>query len=171
MEIFEDRIEITNPGAPLVDAQRFVDAPPRSRNEALASFMRRIGICEERGSGWDKIVFQSELHRLPAPLVEVVEDNTRVVLFAPRALSDMCKTERVRAMYFHACLRYVNRDYVTNTSVRERFGIAKRNSAQASRLIAEAIGEGVIATDEPDAAPRSMRYVPWWARQGNLTVT
>ena len=26
----------------------------RSRNEALASFMRRIGVCEERGSGIDK---------------------------------------------------------------------------------------------------------------------
>ena len=54
VEIFEDRIEITNPGVPLVDTQRFVDSPPRSRNEALASFMRRIGICEERGSGWDR---------------------------------------------------------------------------------------------------------------------
>jgi predicted HTH transcriptional regulator len=72
VEIFEDRIEITNPGAPLVDTQRFVDLPPRSRNEALASLMRRIGICEERGSGWDKVVLQpkfisSRLH-WPRPL-------------------------------------------------------------------------------------------------------
>jgi ATP-dependent DNA helicase RecG len=56
VEIFEDRIEVTNPGIPLVDTQRFVDTPPRSRNEGLASLMRRIGICEERGSGWDKVV-------------------------------------------------------------------------------------------------------------------
>ena len=68
VEIFEDRVEITNPGEPLVDAQRFVDSPPRSRNESLASFMRRIGICEERGSGWDKVVFQSEVYQLPLPL-------------------------------------------------------------------------------------------------------
>ncbi len=72
VEIFENRIEITNPGEPLVDAQRFVDSPPRSRNEALASFMRRIGIYEERGSGWDKIALQCEIHQMPAPRIEVV---------------------------------------------------------------------------------------------------
>ena len=163
VEIFEDRIEITNPGVPLVDTQRLVDSPPRSRNESLASFMRRIGICEERGSGWDKIVFQSELHQLPAPLAEVVGDNMRVTLFAPRPLSSMDKTERVRATYFHACLRYVSHKYVTNTSVRKRFGIATRNRAQASRLISEAINEGFIEPHDPNAAPRLMRYVPWWA--------
>jgi predicted HTH transcriptional regulator len=56
VEIFEDRIEITNPGTPLVDTDRFVDTSPKSRNEGLASLMRRMGICEERGSGWDKVV-------------------------------------------------------------------------------------------------------------------
>ncbi len=59
VEIFADRIEVTNPGKPLVDTYRFVDTPPRSRNEALAALMRRFGICEERGSGWDKVVFQT----------------------------------------------------------------------------------------------------------------
>jgi ATP-dependent DNA helicase RecG len=34
-EIFTDRIEITNPGEPLVAAERFLDTPPKSRNEAL----------------------------------------------------------------------------------------------------------------------------------------
>lgn len=168
VEIFEDRIEITNPGAPLVDARRFVDTPPRSRNESLASFMRRIGICEERGSGWDKVVFQSEFHQLPAPLVEVFNDQTRVVLFAPRPLSKMNKPDRVRAVYLHACLRYVNRDYVTNASVRGRFGIAGKNSAKASRLIAESIEEGAILPDDPTAARKLMRYVPSWAKGEGL---
>lgn len=168
VEIFEDRVEITNPGAPLVDARRFVDMPPKSRNESLASFMRRIGICEERGSGWDKIVFESEVHQLPAPLAEVVNDNTRVVLFAPRPLSKMNKPDRVRAVYLHACLRYVNRDYVTNASVRGRFGIAGKNSAKASRLIAESIEEGAILPDDPTAARKLMRYVPSWAKGEGL---
>ena len=169
VEIFEDRIEITNPGIPLVDTERFVDSPPRSRNESLASLMRRIGICEERGSGWDKVVFLSEFYQLPAPLAEVVGDNTRVVLFAPRPLSSMDRAERVRAVYLHACLRYVNRQYLTNTSMRERFRIEARNSARASRLIAEAVQEGVIAPDDPGAASKLMRYVPRWAKEANGT--
>ena len=165
VEIFEDRLEITNPGAPLVDTQRFVDTPPRSRNESFASFMRRIGICEERGSGWDKVVWLSEVYQLPAPLVEVANNHTRVVLFAPRPLSSMDRVDRVRAVYLHACLRHVNREYVTNTSVRGRFGIEERNSARASRLIGEAVEEGLIAPDDPAAPRKLMRYVPWWAKE------
>lgn len=37
---------------------RFIDHAPRSRNELLADLMRRLGICEERGSGFDKVVFE-----------------------------------------------------------------------------------------------------------------
>jgi ATP-dependent DNA helicase RecG len=70
VEIFDDRVEVTNPGEPLVDAQRFVDAPPRSRNEIMASLLRRFRICEERGSGIDKVVSEVELFQLPAPLFE-----------------------------------------------------------------------------------------------------
>ena len=166
VEIFENRVEITNPGASLVDTQRLVDSPPRSRNEAIASLMRRIGICEERGSGWDKVVFQSELYQLPAPLAEVLEDNTRVVLFGPRPLSRMNRAERVRSVYLHACLRYVNGEYLTNASMRQRFGIDARNRARASRLIAEAVRAGAIVPDDPAAAPKFMRYAPAWASPG-----
>lgn len=167
VEIFDDRIEITNPGEPLMDAQRLVDTPPRSRNESLASLMRRIGVCEERGSGWDKVVSQSELYQLPAPLAEVPESFTRVVLFAPRPLASMDKTERVRAIYLHASLRYVNRQYLTNTSVRERFGIEAQNLATASRLIREAVSAGAIVAHDSEAAPKLMKYVPVWAgREG-----
>ena len=42
VELFGNRMEIVNPGAPLVEPARFIDSPPRSRNEALASLMRRI---------------------------------------------------------------------------------------------------------------------------------
>lgn len=77
----------------------------------------------------------------------------------------MLRGERVRAMYLHACLRYVNQEYLTNTSVRERFGISDRNSARASRLITEAIEAGAIVPDDPSAARKLMRYLPAWARE------
>ena len=123
VEIFSDRMEITNPGLPLVKTERFLDTPPRSRNEALASFMRRVGVCEERGSGIDKVVFEAEYYQLPAPSFETPEASTRSVLFAHKPLNDMDRTERVRACYLHASLRHVERDPMSNTTLRQRFGI------------------------------------------------
>jgi predicted HTH transcriptional regulator len=99
VELFENRMEVTNPGTPLVETSRFLDTPPRSRNERLASLMRRLRICEERGSGVDKIVFQTELHQPPAPSFETTGDTTRVMLLAPRPLSKMDREDRIRACY------------------------------------------------------------------------
>ena len=163
IEIFEDRMEITNPGRPLVNTDRFLDTPPRSRNEALASFMRRVGICEERGSGVDKVVFQTEYYQLPAPIFETPEGSTRAVLFAHKALKDMGREDRVRACYLHACLRYVERDPMTNSSLRERFGIEEHNSAIASRIIRDATEDGVIKPYDPDQGKKYAKYLPWWA--------
>ncbi|RMH50431.1 MAG: transcriptional regulator [Bacteroidetes bacterium] len=166
VEIFEDRIEITNPGEPLVDTRRFLDTPPRSRNEALASLLRRMGICEERGSGIDKVVSEVELYQLPAPLFENPEGFTRAVLFAHKELKDMDKADRVRACYLHACLQYVMRKEMTNTTLRARFGVEEHNRALVSRLIREAVEAGVIVPADPNAAPKLMRYLPYWAAGG-----
>ncbi len=163
IELFSDRLEVTNPGEPLVKTERFVDSPPRSRNEAVASVMRRIGVCEERGSGWDKVVSLTEVNLLPPPLAEVVQGNTRVVLFARKPLGKMDRDDRIRALYFHACLRYVNREQMTNASVRARFGIEAKNAATASRFIKEAMDAGVIVPHDLYAAPKLMRYIPVWA--------
>lgn len=163
IEIFDDRMEITNPGKPLVDTQRFLDSPPRSRNESIASFMRRIGVCEERGSGVDKVVFQTEFYQLPAPLFEVIGDNTRAILFAPRPLKRMDKTDRNRACYLHACLKYVTREYMTNASLRERFGIEAAHSAIISRMIKDVVEAGLIHSHDESASRKFMKYVPFWA--------
>ena len=163
VEIFEDRIEITNPGEPLVDTRRFVDSPPKSRNDKLASLMRRLGICEERGSGIDKVVFQIEVFQLPAPLFEVSQGFMRSVLFAHKKLGEMDKGDRVRACYLHACLKYVMRDFLTNASLRERFGVDEKNKAIISRYIREAIDAGMIKPHDETAAKKMMKYVPYWA--------
>lgn len=163
LEIFDNRLEISNPGSPLVKPERFLDSPPLSRNETIAAMMRRIGICEERGSGWDKVAFEVEFHQLPAPLVEVSGESTRTTLFAHRPLSAMDKEDRVRALYLHACLKWVSREHMTNTTVRERLGIDDRNKAQASRYIREAVEARAIKPYDASAGPRAMRYVPFWA--------
>jgi ATP-dependent DNA helicase RecG len=163
VEIFTDRMEITNPGTPVVNIDRFLDSPPRSRNETLASLMRRIGICEERGSGVDKVVFLTEFYQLPAPIFEIAEGSTRVVLFAHKTLNEMDRADRSRACYLHACLRYVERDRMTNSTLRKRFGIEERNSATVSRIIREAIEDTLIKPYDVAQGKKYARYLPHWA--------
>ena len=111
----------------------------------------------------NKVVFQTEIYQLPAPMFEALGENTRAVLFAHRPLTKMDKADRIRACYLHASLRYVNRDYMTNTTLRERFGIKPKNSAIASRLIKEALDAGAIRPYDEAAACKFMKYVPSWA--------
>jgi len=164
VEIFDDRIEITNPGEPLVDTMRFIDVPPQSRNEGLAAFMRRLNICEERGSGIDKVVFQVELYQLPAPDFTVVGNHTKAVLFGPRRLSEMDRNDRIRACYQHACLCFVSNRAMTNATLRKRFAISGENAAQASRIIRETLDAKFIKEYDPtNVSKRHSRYVPYWA--------
>jgi ATP-dependent DNA helicase RecG len=164
VEIFVDRIEITNPGTPLIDTKRFIDFPPRSRNEKLASLMRRMNICEERGSGIDKVIKSAEVFQLPPPRFDVSAEHTKATLFAPRKLSDMEKEDRLRACYQHSCLRYVSGDPMTNATLRVRFAIADENYSIASRIIAEAIEAQLIKPKDPDSrSKKHAKYVPYWA--------
>ena len=164
IEIFADRIEITNPGKPLIDTLRFIDEPPQSRNEDLAAFMRRLHICEERGSGIDKTISAIEIFQLPAPNFIVTENHTKAMLYAYKPLAKMDKKDKVRACYQHACLCYVSNTQMNNASLRERFAIAETNYPIASRIIADTISEGLIKPYDPDNASRKhMRYIPFWA--------
>ena len=163
IEIFTDRMEITNPGIPLVDTQRFLDSPPISRNEAIASFLRRIGICEERGSGIDKVVFQTEFFQLPAPAFSVTPEHTRAVLFGHKEFKDMDKEARLRACYLHCCLKYVSDEPMNNASIRKRFGIEEQNKANASRILSQTLEAGLIKLYDSEAGVRAKRYIPIWA--------
>ena len=57
----------------------------------------------------------------------------------------------------------MQRDFLTNTSLRERFGIEEQNRSMASRLIRDAIQARAIVPYDSAAAPKLMKYVPWWA--------
>lgn len=164
IEIFDRRLEISNPGEPLIDTRRFLDTQPRSRNEKLASLMRRLKICEERGTGIDKVVDAVESYELPAPLFEKPPGFTRASLFAHKPLREMDREERLHACYMHACLRYVTQQPMTNSSLRTRFGIADKNASTASRILSDAVDEGLIVVADPAAGPRLRRYLPTWAR-------
>ena len=164
IEIFTDRIEITNPGVPLVDINRFIDTAPKSRNESLASLMRRLNICEERGSGIDRAIDAIELFQSPAPKFIRGDDYTRVILYAPTSLTRMNNEDRTRACYQHTCLHYVNNQPVNNQSVRKRFNIAINNVSTASKIITDTLESGLIKpTDPANSSKKFASYIPFWA--------
>lgn len=163
IEIYSDRIEISNPGTPLIKAERFIDEYV-SRNEKLADLMRRMGFCEEKGSGLDKVIFYNELYQLPGINVVIGEKRTCVTMYSYMPLNDLDKKDKIRACYQHACLKYVSNEKMTNQSLRDRFKIEDRNSATASRIIRDAIEEGVIKDDDPANKSRKYAsYIPFWA--------
>jgi ATP-dependent DNA helicase RecG len=162
IEMFADRIEITNPGRSLVSPDRMIDLPPRSRNEALAAMMRRMGMCEEQGSGLDKVIAAVELFQLPPPLFRAEDHAMQVVLYGPRTFAEMTQDERVRACYFHAVLKYLSGgERMRNATLCTRLGIESRNASQASGVIVKALAAGLIRPGDPDH-PRA-GYVPHWA--------
>ena len=134
VEIFSDRIEISNAGNPLVTPERFIDAY-LSRNEKLADLMRRMRFCEEKGSGLDKVIFYNELYQLPPINVIVIENRTRVTIYSYKTLNNLDKAEKIRACYQHAALKYVSNQKMTNQSLRKRFKIEDHNYSIASRIL------------------------------------
>jgi len=163
VEVFSNRVEISNPGEPIVPVDRFIDGY-LSRNERLADLMRRFGICEEKSSGIDRVVETAELMQLPAPEFLTSHKRTIVVIHGPRSFRDMNGGDRVRACYQHCVLQYVLRKQMTNQSLRERFGLSEGSSNAVSQIITTTIDQGLIKNDPnaPDSR-RYARYIPAWA--------
>jgi ATP-dependent DNA helicase RecG len=163
IEVYDNRVEISNPGEPIVPADRFIDSY-QSRNEHLADLMRRMRICEEKGSGVDKVVQAAEVYQLPAPLFHTGSKRVHVTLFGPKDFDDMDRGDRIRACYQHCALRWVMAERMTNQSLRERFRLPESKSAIVSQIISATIEDGLIKLDEAVGASRKFaRYLPAWA--------
>lgn len=65
--------------------------------------------------------------------------------------------------YLHACIKFTEGEALTNTSLRERFGVAETSAGSISRLIKEAVNKKLIRPVDPTTAPRYMKYIPIWA--------
>ncbi len=148
----------------MIDTLRFIDEVPRSRNEILVQLMRRLNLCEERGTGIDKAIFQIELHQLPAPDFRKMTYSTLVVLYGPRQLKEMDSKEGVRATYQHACLQHVIGKKMTNESLRNRLGIKPKSYSLAYRIIRDAIHEQLVKPQgEEVSSGKGASYLPFWA--------
>lgn len=163
IEIYDDRIEISNSGIPTVDTLRFIDGY-NARNLHLAAAMRRMGICEEIGSGIDRVVSQCEIFQLPAPEFRVMNKQTIAILYAHKELNQMTKEDKIRACYQHCSLMYVMKQKMTNQSLRERFKIKEENSAIVSRIIRDTVKADLIKPEDSESTSRKFKnYLPTWA--------
>ena len=163
VEIYADRVEISNPGEPVVPVERFIDGY-KSRNEDLAGIMRRLGICEEKSSGIDRVVNQAEAYQLPAPEFHAVYQRTVVSIYGPRDFEQMDRSTRIRACYQHCALKWVMSERMSNQSLRERFGLTESKSAIISQVIATTAEAGLIKPDDRVGSSRRFaRYLPFWA--------
>jgi predicted HTH transcriptional regulator len=163
IEIYSNRIEISNPGEPIVPVERFIDGY-QSRNERLADLMRRMGVCEEKSSGIDRVIQAAEAFQLPAPDFRVGLRRTIVTIFGPKAFDEMDRDDRIRACYQHAALKWVMSERMTNQSLRERFHLSEKKTAIISQVITATIEAGLIKADEKVGGSRKYaRYLPFWA--------
>lgn len=169
IEVFPRRVEVTNPGRPLIEPDRFLDLPARSRNGRMAAMMRRLGMCEELGSGIDRVLGAIEVFQLPPPEFAVADQSTRVTLLAHRTFGEMNREERVRAAYQHAALKFVTHERMTNATLRLRLGVKDGNYPQVSLVLRQALDSGLILPDDPEnRAPRHAKYIPYWAGEVKL---
>ena len=130
--------------------------------------MRELKLCEERGSGVDRALDAIEKQALPPPLYATVADSTVVTIYAERTFATMSRAERLRACYQHACLRHQANDFMSNGSLRQRFGMSERQYPQISKVTSEAIDAGLVypLEDSQGNSSSQTRYVPWWAKPG-----
>jgi len=163
VEIFDDRIEFTNGGRLLVDSMRIIDSPPRARNEKLSALMRRMHMCEEAGSGWDKAVRGCEEMGLPGPRIEKYDSSTKVTLFAKAKFLDMTIEDRVWACYLHASIMHLRNSRISNATLRARFKEEDLTKVQVSRLLSKTVEAGLIRVFDPNVGARGVTYVPFWA--------
>jgi ATP-dependent DNA helicase RecG len=163
VEIYSDRMEISNPGKSIISPEHFIEEN-QSRNDRLADVMRRMGICEEQGKGIDKVISYAEVCQLPAPLWRSSERHTLAVLFAHKAFEEMDGNERVRACFQHCALRYLTNQRMNNQSLRERFNLPDSKTELVSGIIADAIAQNQIKPENPaNTSRRYAKYVPIWA--------
>ena len=163
VEVYSNRVEISNPGEPVVPVERFIDGY-QSRNERLADLMRRMGICEEKSSGIDRVVQAAEVYQLPAPDFRTGHRRTVVTIYGPKPFDEMDRDDRIRACYQHCCLRYVMSEKMSNQSLRERFKLPEERAETASRIIRDCIDAKLIKLENPESgSKRYARYLPFWA--------
>lgn len=159
IEVYDNRLEVTNPGKAVIDILRFYDCN-KSRNQKLAYYMRQLKLCEELGSGIDRIVEISEKNNLFTPKFIMTDEYVNVKLFKEKGFQQMEDDDKINILFYHCCYRYSIEDYMSNSSLRARFLLDDTKSSvdKITNLIRKAKKIGIIKTGP------NKTYIPFWAK-------
>lgn len=164
IEIYKNHIEISSPGSCLVDPDKIIESVPKARNERMVDIMRRLKICEIRGSGIDRTIEAVELLQLPAPKFENSDNAFKVFIYTYKPFEQLTTQEKLRALYQHVTLLFIQQDFATNETLRLRFGLGEKKASLISKLVASAKESHLIKNFDPSSeSKRYVKYVPIWA--------
>ena len=163
VELFDNRLEVTNPGTPVVDVKEFVRVS-NPRNVALTAKMREMNMCENRGSGIQRLMSENEIHRRADPEFLVVGGLTKARITGKQNFTSLTLDERIWAVFMHASFRFESGSHMTNATFRERYGLTKARTTLVTNAINATLDVGMIKQyDESSQSRRYAKYVPFWA--------
>ncbi len=165
IELFSDRVEVTNPGGllPEITIDRLIDHPSRTRNEVFSDIMRKLRFAEERGSGIDKAVMAMEMNGYPSIKFIDGGDFFLATMFIAKNFDKMSKEQKLNAIFQHACINDVIQRKTTGRSIRERFKLGRNDGPKIYKLIDEVIATGKIRLANPEDIRKDHYYVPYWS--------
>lgn len=162
VEIFDNRVIIINPGISLLDGEDMI-LRHQARNKQVVNAMRLFGICEKQSSGIDKAIaaLEEEGH---APVEYRMDKNIgemEAYLRGVKPYDDLGRELRELACRQHCAIRYVQRNYMTNESLRNRFRLDEAKTNEISELIHKMVEEGHIKLFEGNGnSKKYASYVP-----------
>ena len=78
----------------------------------------------------------------------------------------MDRKDRIRAAYQHCSLQYLKQNYMTNSTLRKRFGLEDSHHSKVSKIIKDTLADGLIKPADPDnKSNKHTKYIPFYARE------
>ena len=163
LKIFEDRVEITNPGETLIKPDRIIDRHS-TRNLRLLRIMQRFGMATQEGAGIDRVISILEREHAAPLEIDSQDGMTKVTLFHGRSYRNMTRHHKKMALYQHCVLKHLAGEMMTNASARSRFNLNIKSRYTIWRLTKELLAEGKIKpSDENKSSNKYASYLPYWA--------
>ena len=86
-----------------------------------------------------------------------------MTLYSKISFDMTTKEDRIRTCYMITCLASINSGAVTNTDIRDAFGLSENEKVKASRIIHDTLAANLIKPLDSNTALRYMKYIPYWA--------